>query len=224
MSAPALSASFDVPRPATRRLLSFTGVFPLGAFLLIHLFLNAFAVRGEGIFSGAVARVQAMPCLPLVEGLLVFLPLLVHASVGLWLVLANRPLTAPSPFTPAVQRAMRTTGIIALFFLTLHLPELRFRAGGVPLDGGALDTLLAYDLSSMSHGVPWYGVAYLVGTAAVVFHFTAGLWGFFAASRRGRASESARRYAVWLAVVLGAGMWLAFADIVVFHATGVGFL
>jgi hypothetical protein len=62
-------------------------------------------------------------------------------------------------------------------------------------------------------------VAYLVGSACVVFHFAAGLWGFFATTERGRDAR-ARRWAGWAAGVMGAALWLLLADTVVLHATG----
>lgn len=67
--------------------------------------------------------------------------------------------------------------------------------------------------------MPWRGVAYLVGTGAVTFHFAAGLWGAFARSPRA-ALASTRRAAALAAAALGATMWLFFLDVVVLHATG----
>jgi succinate dehydrogenase/fumarate reductase cytochrome b subunit (b558 family) len=224
VSDPALPSRSESAPLLARRLLSLSGVVPLGAFLLVHLVVNAYAVRGSLAFADAVGAVQRIPALGLVEALFVFAPLALHALLGLWLILANKPLTTPSPYGASLRRAMRATGVLAIAFLAMHLPELRFRTRGPSLDGGQLATLLAYDLSSTSHGVPWRGVAYLFGTGCVVFHFAAGLWGFFAASRRGRKSGAARRFAAWLAMGLGAALWFAFADIVVFHAAGVGFL
>ncbi len=224
MSDPALPSREDALAPFPRQLLSLSGVIPLGAFLLAHLAINVYGVRGSLAFADAVGALQRIPALGWVEALLIFAPLGLHALLGLWLILANKPLTTPSPYGASIRRAMRATGVLALAFLAMHLPELRFRTRGAPLDGGELATFLAYDLSSTSHGVPWRGVAYLFGTGCVVFHFAGGVWGFFAASRRGRKSGAARRYAAWMAVGLGAAIWFSFADIVVFHATGAGFL
>jgi hypothetical protein len=125
-----------------------------------------------------------------------------------------------SPYPAGLRLAVRVTGLLAAAFLAMHLPEFRFRMVGARLGGGELATLLAADLSSTWHGVPWRGVAYLVGTGCVTFHFAAGLWGFFAASRLGPDSLIGRKRAAWGAAALGAAIWVAFANIVVSHATG----
>ena len=202
-----------------RRLFSFSGVFPLGAFLVVHLVVNARALRGEAAFVGAARTLERFPGIAAVEAVLVFLPLLVHAAIGAWLVATRAPLAEPSPYPRGVAVAMRATGVVVLAFLAMHLPELRLRALGPAPDGGELLTILSADLSSTWHAVPSRGIAYLIGTGAVTFHFVAGLWGAFARSRSGSVA-STRRVAGWAAVALGAAMWLLFVDVVVLHATG----
>jgi succinate dehydrogenase/fumarate reductase cytochrome b subunit (b558 family) len=211
------------PRPRkghfARRLLSLSGVLPLGAFLLAHLAINARALRGDAAFVSAVHALHGIPGLALLEWLFVFAPLVVHATVGLWLVVTRRPLAEPSPYPDALRTAVRATGVAAIAFLALHLPELRFRTPGARLDGDELAAVLMADLSSTWHGVPWRGAAYLAGAACVTFHFAAGLWAFFATTRAGR-SARARKWGGWGAAAIGAATWVMFANIVVFHATG----
>jgi hypothetical protein len=118
---------------------------------------------------------------------------------------------------------MRVTSIAILAFLVVHLVELRFRSpGGV--DEGVTATWLAADLSATSHGIPLWGLAYLVGAGCVCFHFAAGIWGYFAAngsaSPGGGLGRNARWNAGWVAGLAGAVLFLVLADIVVFHATG----
>ena len=192
---------------------------PLGAFLVIHVVVNARAVRGEQAFARSADALASIPALPVIELLFVLLPLLLHAAVGLWLVASRQPLTEPSPYPEGLAAAMRVTGLVALAFLAMHLPELRFRGLLHSPSGGELATRLAEDLSSTWHGLPWRGAAYLLGSGCVVFHFAVGLWGFFARTRRG-ADERSRRWAAAGLVVVGAAMWLLLVDAVVFHATG----
>jgi len=202
------------------RLFSLSGLLPLGAFLVVHLATNARTLRGDAAFARAVGTVQHIPALPLLEWAAVFAPLLLHATVGLWLVVTRTPLAATSPYPPALRVAVRATGVLTIAFLAMHLPELRFRTPGSRLDGGAIATLLAADLSATSRGVPLRGLAYLAGTACVTFHFAASLWGFFATTGRGRASAALRRWAGLGAAVAGTATWIVFANIVVFEATG----
>jgi succinate dehydrogenase / fumarate reductase cytochrome b subunit len=209
-----------VPAPAlARRAFSLSGTVPLGAFLVVHLATNARALAGDEAFARAVRLHERVPARALVEALFVFAPLLFHACFGLWLVVTRRPLATPSPYAPAVRVAMRVTGVLALAFVAMHLPELRFRTPGARPAGDALLTILSADLSSMHAGLPLRAAAYLLGTACVCFHFAAGLFGAFAATRRGEA-RAARRRAAWWAAAVGAIMWLLFANVVVYHATG----
>ncbi|HEX3346096.1 MAG TPA: hypothetical protein VHS09_16045 [Polyangiaceae bacterium] len=202
-----------------RRAFTFSGVFPLGAFLVVHVIANLRALDGDDAFVRAVRGFARVPLLGLVEAVLVFAPLLFHASFGLWLVVSRRPLRTPSPYPPALRAAVRVTGVLAVAFLVMHLPELRFREPAVRPGGATLLAVLDADLSSMSHGLPWRAVAYLLGSACVCFHFAAGLWGFFAATPRGDAARARRRAGGW-AVAVGLTLWVLFADVVVYHATG----
>jgi succinate dehydrogenase / fumarate reductase, cytochrome b subunit len=211
-----------VPRlhPRVRQVFALSGIAPLGAFLVGHLAMNACALRGGAAFAATVRVVHRVPALPLVESLFVFAPLVFHGGLGAWLIATGRSLAPASPYSPPLRLAMRLTAIATLAFLALHLPELRFRAAGARLDGGELATVLDADLSSLSHGVPWRGLAYLVGAGCATFHFACGLWGFFAVTRAGRADAARVRWAAWAAVALGAALWLGFADVVVLRATG----
>lgn len=200
-----------------RRLFSLSGVLPLGVFLVVHLATNVRAIRGGGEYARAIDLVHRIPGLPAVEALLLFAPLALHSLVGSWLAITRTPLSEPSPYGRTMSIAVRATGAAALAFIAMHLAELRF---GARLDGATLATIVQADLSSTRWSVPWRALAYLVGTACVTFHFAAGLWGWFARTRRGESSARARRFAAWGAGAVGAAMWILFADVVVLHATG----
>jgi succinate dehydrogenase / fumarate reductase cytochrome b subunit len=208
------------PRGAiARRIFSLSGLLPLGAFLVLHVVVNARAIRGEEAFDAAVGRLQRVPGLRLVEVLLVFAPLVLHAAVGLWLVATRAPLHEPSPYPRPVLFTLRATGVVAIAFLAVHLPAMRVLAPGPRPTGAELTTILSADLSSTWLGVPWIGLLYLVGAAAVTLHFVAGAWGFFARLPRG-ASPVARRSVAWAAAALGVTIFVLFADVIVLHATG----
>lgn len=211
--------SHPLLHPITRKLFSLSGVFALGVFLLVHVVVNGSALEGDTAFMRLVARIHRVPALVVVEWSLVLVPLLFHAAVGVWLVCTRAPLLERSPYSHAMRIAVRVTGIVALAFVALHLPELRFRRPGLRLDGGELSTLLAADLSSTWHGVPLRGAFYLVCTGCVTFHFAAGLWAFCVTSAPETALR-ARRWLGWAAAAVGFTLWAFFADIVVVQATG----
>ena len=203
-----------------RRLFTLSGVVPLGAFLVLHAIANATALRGEAAFLRAASSGERVPGLLAVEVLLVYVPLLFHAAFGAWLVATRTPLAEPSPYPGRWRLAVRATGVAGAVFLFFHLPELRFRAPGARPSGGLLLTWLTADLSSTFHGWPLVAVGYLFGSACTTFHFAAGTWGAFAASRLGASEARVRRGSAWGAAIAGFALWLAFADTVVLHATG----
>lgn len=202
------------------RLFSASGIFPLGAFVVLHLTLNAEALRSGSAFAKAVGAFDRLPLVVFAEWLLVAAPLAFHGALGVWLIVGRRTLARPSPYPRAVRRAMQVTGALTVAFLAMHLAEVRFGSLGARPDGDTLATVLDADLSATWHGVPFWGVAYLIGTASVSFHFVCGLWGTFVTTYAGRALATHRTWAAWGATVAGLAIWLAFADVVVLRATG----
>src|SRR2546427_12581355 len=65
-----------------RKLHSLTGVVPIGAFLLEHLFTNSFAVFGADAFNEKVRFLTSLPYLYLIETFVIFLPIAFHAVLG----------------------------------------------------------------------------------------------------------------------------------------------
>jgi succinate dehydrogenase / fumarate reductase cytochrome b subunit len=205
-----------------RRLFTLSGVAPLGAFLILHAITNASAARGEAAFLGAAARFDRIPGLALVEIVFVYVPLLFHSALGIWLTATRAPLPTSSPYSSRWRLVLRASGLVGALFLMLHLAELRFRARllEAPPSGGELLTWLTADLSSTFHGWPLLAVAYLFASACMTVHFAAGTWGAFAATRLGTANPRARTRAAWVATLAGVALWLIFANTVVLHATG----
>jgi succinate dehydrogenase / fumarate reductase cytochrome b subunit len=211
-----------VPGTLVRRVFSLSGVFPLGAFLVVHILANASALRGDGAFDETVRALRGVPLRALAEVLLVFAPLALHAAMGVWLTATRRAPAEPSPYPKGVRVAMHVTGVAILAFLVMHLPELRFRVAPEGHTGAEMRTLLGADLSSTWRGVPWRGVAYLAAAGCVTFHFAAGLWRFVIGSLSdGEAPpRRARLVAAWSAALVGASLWFVLAEVVVLHATG----
>jgi len=154
-----------VPAPLrsvlVRRVFSLTGLVLLGAFLVVHVAVNARALKGDAAFASVADALQRIPALPLVEAMFIFLPLVVHGAVGLWLLVTRTPLGSSSPYPRAVRIAMRATGAVALAFLAMHLSEFRFRTPGARMGGTELGTLVAADLSSTAIGVPWLSLIHI---------------------------------------------------------------
>jgi succinate dehydrogenase / fumarate reductase cytochrome b subunit len=203
-----------------RKLHSLSGVIPIGAFLVFHLWTNAKALQGQERFEEAVAEISHMPYLPVLELGLILLPLAFHAGYGVLLMLEGRPNVGAYPYSRNWMYTMqRVTGILALLFIGFHLWEYwvpKWR--GLMTPEQFYPTLCA-NMSSTMGPVPVTGLIYLVGIAASVFHFANGLWGFcfswgITVSRRAQAT------AAWVFGLAGLVIFLLGANTVLYFATG----
>ncbi len=156
-------------RPPVERWLRWSGVLPLPVFLALHL-------GHELWLSGAtdVSQVLRPPFSPfgaLTSALLVWLPLTVHALLGVWQLTSREAPSPPPDDVPGPALLVsRGCSLVALAFLAYHAkmyPLAALVAEADPRDAGL--RLLA-ELSSTSFGVPVRGACYLLGLAATVTH------------------------------------------------------
>ena len=199
-----------------RRLHSLSGVFPIGAYLLAHIFLeNTFILGGGARFDQLVGFIATFPTPVLLgaEILFVWGPLLFHSIYGLVRVgqadLAN-PLRQDY-LGGQLYTLQRLSGVIAFLFVGFHVWSTR-----VQYYLGRVDISYAYMHGQMSDPII-FGV-YVVGVLAAVFHFTNGLW-TFCITWGITVGQGAQRTVRALALVLFAAMYgTAFAILVAFRA------
>src|SRR5262249_43856989 len=109
-------------RSRLRRLHSITGIVPIGAFLVFHLWTNTTAARGADAYDEAARGLQQLPLSLAAEILLIALPLAFHGVYGLYLAAVRDPgAPAPTPARRALSRVQRATGIVVFAFLFFHL-------------------------------------------------------------------------------------------------------
>jgi succinate dehydrogenase / fumarate reductase cytochrome b subunit len=221
------------PGERLRAWLTWTGVAPLGAFLVVHMVTTSSALAGRNRFQATFASSGMVKALVTA---LVLAPLAFHALYGTYVALAG-PRGGPAaeganaPGTFPVLRHAASLGTLA--FLVWHLAALPLRTSLLGLRPESLFDVLASELSSTTLGIPVRALAYLLGLAATAVHLAASLWMVGAEARsavrdgRGRASvapvhagaRDAQWYA-WGAGALGAVVFLLGAHTVVFFATG----
>jgi succinate dehydrogenase/fumarate reductase cytochrome b subunit (b558 family) len=204
-----------------RKLHSLTGIVPVGVFLLVHLWTNAKALQGQRAFDEAVAELGHLPYLVLIEILGIGLPLLIHAVLGVMIVLEMRSSPRRYPFSRHyMYLAQRLSGIVALAFIAYHLWQLRIQVALGTMDKADFFPELCSSLSAtVGPGIPLMAIVYLLGVAASVFHFANGLYGFcfgwgITVSRR------AARMATALFGLVGVILFVLGANTVVYFATG----
>lgn len=155
-----------------KKLHSLTGIFPLGFFLLEHLFINAKATRGAATYDGAVESIANIPYLAALEIIFIFLPLAYHGAYGLLISYRGQvSLLRYNYYYNWIYVLQRLSGVIALIFIVYHVYSLRI----APALGARAIT---FDLVKNQMADPYYLAFSLAGTIAVSFHFSMGLWNF----------------------------------------------
>jgi succinate dehydrogenase / fumarate reductase cytochrome b subunit len=204
------------PRTPADKLLSLTGVVPLGAFLLLHLVVTSAIAGSREAYDRQASALHGG--LGVLEVVLVLAPLLLHAGYGVLRTVRGgaRTRAYASDLGPLVQRA---SGLVVLVFVVAHVVEFRAEMWTRGAPASAFSSKLIDDLSSTSGGVPWIALGYLVGLAAALVHLVNGLssacvvWGLTTtASSRARVQAALR--------VLGGASFALSAAVVVQLATG----
>lgn len=169
-----------------RRLHSLTGLVPVGAYMVVHLVVNASLLNGPGTFQANVYQIHSLgKLLPFVEWLFIFLPILFHALIGVWIVTTGRSNTSAYNYAANWRYSLqRWTGMIAFVFIFFHVFHLHgwFHADwwrlsvAEPLGMAQFRPYNAgSSLASALTGFFW-PVFYVTGVGASVFHLANGIW------------------------------------------------
>jgi succinate dehydrogenase / fumarate reductase cytochrome b subunit len=145
----------------------------VGAFLVLHVIVNASALRGAAAYEDMVRRLRDRPLLLLIEIVLILVPILYHGLYGLYLV-ATRPTGDPGDPTGRrrLARFQRATGVPVFVFLLFHMWTTRL-VGVRQHDHAGVD-LFHWMQALLAN--PWARAAYSAGLLAATAHFSAGLW------------------------------------------------
>lgn len=155
-----------------RRLHSLTGVVPVGVFLLEHLFTNARSLQGPESFDRAAAELARLPFVVLLEALGIWLPILFHLVLGIFIAVTSRPTAARYGYERNWSYTLqRASGILLIFYLLYHTWSTRF-------DRGYLESASAYGYVNEHLAHPGVLAFYVLGVLAACYHFGNGLFGF----------------------------------------------
>lgn len=146
---------------------------PIGAFLLEHMFTNSFIIKGAEAYNEKIAFLQGLPYVVILEIGLIGLPILFHALYGFYIMFTGKNNLSSYPYTAnKLYVLQRVTGLIAFVYILYHVYETR-------IVNALYGTEVSYERMAQIMHDPKALVFYLVGLAAVMFHFANGLWGFF---------------------------------------------
>lgn len=211
---PAPGASQDAT-PRWARLQAGLGAVPLAGFLIVHLLMQAPALWGPGAYT-RVALLARPSWVYALGSVLVYLPLLVHAVLGIRR-LAQRGAEPGGPgAVRLVQRGSAALLFVFLLFHTAQFPARRWTHALVPAD--YYPELCASLSSTAWGGVPLVAIGYLIGLAAAAVHGALGLYS--AGLSFGLIGAARRRLWRWCCGALGVGLFGLGALIVIDLATG----
>lgn len=201
-----------------RRRHAASGVVALGAFLVLHLLVQATALGGSGRWeniAGALARSTPVSMAIVV---LVLFPVAFHFLLGI--ALARRPLAAEdiAHYGSARRaRAQRWGGLALLVFVVAHAWALAGPRAFLGLSAAESHTLLEAHLSSTWAGLPFVALGTILGVALACFYVVNGAH----AASRIFAIEGAAR-ARMLATAVGSVLFVVGTATVIGVATGAG--
>jgi succinate dehydrogenase cytochrome b subunit len=152
-----------------RKLHSFTGLLPVGAFLAEHFWSNSAALVSPAKYNQVSQDLQTIPFRLIVEWVAIFLPMLFHAGYGIYIWLHGKSNVSAYPWAGNwLYTAQRYTGLIAFAYIGWHLYTERWLT-----HGKSTYATVAQDLRN-----PLYLAFFLIGTLASSFHLGVGIWNF----------------------------------------------
>ena len=155
-----------------KRIQSLSGIFPIGVFLLQHLFGNSYAFISAEKFNEHSEFLTSLPMVYLIELGGIYFPILLHASLGLVIIYrGENNFTNYNYFRNWMFFFQRLTGVLALVFIATHSYTTRISS---VLAGKEFEFA---DMAAPLAPPAWFWF-YFVGVLAVVFHFCNGLWSF----------------------------------------------
>ncbi len=184
-----------------RRLHSLSGIVPIGAFLIEHIFSNFEALKGPAAYAAQVKWLNALPLVRVLEWTLIFLPLLYHAGYGMFIWLRGKSNVVYYPWAGNwLYTAQRWSGGIALAYIIQHVWRQRFSGVNLPDHPGAAFHKVQVELSH-----PWMLAIYAVAMVATCFHFSYGVW-LFSAKWGITPGERARQRFGWVCGAAGVAL------------------
>jgi succinate dehydrogenase / fumarate reductase, cytochrome b subunit len=171
-----------------RRIHSLLGLFPVGAYMVLHLAINFSIVDGPVTYQRNVNQIHELgrTTVQALAWTFILLPILAHGLVGLAIVLRGERNFVYYPYGANFRYALqRWTGVIALLFIVYHVFqmngwfEFRWWTENVarPLGGSRFDPHSAARTAAAAiQSSVWTGVFYAVGVLACIYHLANGLW------------------------------------------------
>lgn len=200
-----------------RRLHSLSGLIPVGAYMVVHLLVNASLLSGATSFQKSVYQIHGLEdALVLVEWAFIFGPIFFHGIIGLLIIWGGVPNNNAYQYGANYRYTLqRATGIIALAFIIWHVFHLHgwfhfdwwLANIAEPLNGANFKPFNAASTLGEAMTGTTIQVLYVIGMLACVFHLANGIWTmgitwgvWISPAAQGRALRICAAFGVLLAV------------------------
>ena len=115
------------------RLFSLAGLIPIGAYVVMHLAVNSTVLAGAAMYQNQVDKIHALgdTSVVILEWTFIFIPIIFHALVGLWIISGGLPNTAAYPYGPNIRYTLqRATAIVVAMFIVFHIWQMHHLGRG----------------------------------------------------------------------------------------------
>jgi len=148
-----------------RRLHSFTGAAPLGAYLLFHIYENSYSLLGPAGYNEHIRPLRQIPYLLQIEIIFIFTPLLYHSVYGVYIWATGKAIALQYGYARNwLYTAQRITGLLTFIFVYFHLYDQRLRP----------EASFENVAGSIAH--PFVLWLYIIGVSAAAWHLFNGFW------------------------------------------------
>ena len=166
------------------KLMSLTGLFPIGFFMIQHLIANSYSLRGRVEFNTVVSVFGYLPFVAILEWAIVFIPILFHGIYGLFIVAEMQGPNGNTAYYGYTRNWLyvlqRWSGVVALVYIGYHTIDTWGLKKVFELQASheAGYRAISYDAMMWRFGSPMYTAFYVVGITAASFHLGNGLFNF----------------------------------------------
>jgi succinate dehydrogenase / fumarate reductase cytochrome b subunit len=154
--------------------------------MVIHLLTNATVLDSPAKFQQQVYTIHSLGAvLPVVEWTFIFIPIIFHGVVGIFITAEALPNNLNYNYTSNFRYTMqRATGLIAFAFIAWHVFHMHgwfhfpWWVSNVvdPLGGGNFHPYNAASTAGLALQSTLAIVVYLIGVLACVYHLANGIW------------------------------------------------
>jgi succinate dehydrogenase / fumarate reductase cytochrome b subunit len=153
-----------------KRLFSFLGIVPLGIYVILHLYNNAYSTQGPEAYNLYLQSSRQVPYYFLLVFLFIYLPLIFHGIYGLVLTRRGK-MNYPQYawFRNLKYVLQRLSGLGLILFIPAHVYKTKLAPA---LYGFQMD--YRHMSEGMHESITL--TVYILGILAVAFHLANGIW------------------------------------------------